>query len=156
MILALLILLAPAAVGQPAPPPAQSAAIIRGLRARYNRAIAAHDMRAIRPLLDPDYVVLPGSSGVPLDSERLSTRFFADPTLITYVRTPRSVIISGSGKRAAETGTWIGTWRKPDGVMRLSGIYQAMWVPNAGTWRLRNESFVSLRCRGSMSCPDVD
>jgi hypothetical protein len=40
--------------------------------------------------------------------------------------------------------------------MRLTGIYQAMWVPSAGTWRLRNESFVSLECSGSRYCPDVD
>jgi ketosteroid isomerase-like protein len=137
-------------------PVRQPAAAIRALRTRYNRAIAAHDMAAIRLLLEPDYVVLPGSSGVPLDAERLSARLFADPTLVTYVRTPGRVAISKSGRRAAETGSWTGTWRKPDGVMRLTGIYQAMWVPHAGTWRLRNESFVSLECSGSRSCPDVD
>src|SRR6185436_3382334 len=105
---------------------------------------AAHDMAAIRPLLEPDYVVLPGSSGVPLDAERLGARLFADRTLITYVRTPIRITVSRSGKRAAETGRWTGIWRKPDGEMRLTGIYQAMWVPRDGSWRLRNESFVSL------------
>jgi ketosteroid isomerase-like protein len=156
MILALLALLAPAPAARPEPPPGKAVSTIRALRKRYNLAIAAHDMAAIQPLLEPDYVVLPGSSGVPLDSERLSTRLFADPTLITYMRRPRRVTVSRSGKRAAETGIWTGTWLKPDGVMRLTGIYQAMWVPSAGTWRLRNESFVSLRCSGSTSCPNVD
>jgi ketosteroid isomerase-like protein len=137
-------------------PPANAVAAIRALRIRYNEAIAAHDLATIRPLLEPDYVVLPGSSGTPLDVERLGARLFADPTLVTYVRRTRTITISASGKRAAETGSWAGTWRKPDGVMRLTGIYQAMWVPRDGTWRLRNESFVSLRCSGSRSCPDVD
>ncbi len=156
MILVFLALLAPASTAAASPLPADPAATIRGLRARYNDAIAAHDMAAIRPLLEPDYVVLPGSSGVPLDAGKLGVRLFADPTLITYVRTPRRVTISGSGKRAAETGSWTGIWRKPDGLMRLTGIYQAMWVPSAGTWRLRNESFVSLSCSGSSACPQVD
>jgi hypothetical protein len=40
--------------------------------------------------------------------------------------------------------------------MRLTGVYQAMWVPLGGRWRLKNESFVTLRCSGSRSCPDVD
>ena len=155
MILALLVLLA-AAPAAHEPPPGQAVASIRALRRRYNQAIAAHDMAAIRPLLDPDYAVLPGSSGVPLDSERLGARLFADPTLVTYVRETRTILVSRSGKRAAETGSWTGIWRKPDGTMRLTGIYQAMWVPGAGTWRLRNESFVSLRCTGSASCPEVD
>ncbi|MGZ8997628.1 MAG: DUF4440 domain-containing protein [Allosphingosinicella sp.] len=156
MILALLLMLAPAPAAPQARPPAAAEAAIRALRTRYNHAIAAHDIAAIRPLLEPDYVVLPGSSGTPIDAERLGSRLVADPTLITYVRRPRAITISESGKRAAETGSWTGTWRKPDGMMRLTGIYQAMWVPRAGTWRLRNESFVSLRCSGSRFCPEVD
>jgi len=156
MIVALLILLAPAPTAVPVRQSTVSIAEIRAIRDRYNRAIGARDMAAIRSLLEPDYVVLPGSSGVALDAGQLSARLFADRTLITYVRKPGRITISRSGKRAAETGSWTGLWLKPDGVMRLTGIYQAMWVPSAGTWRLKNESFVSLRCRGSRSCPDVD
>jgi ketosteroid isomerase-like protein len=156
MILAFLALLAPAPAAAPARQPVDSVAAIRAIRDRYNRAIGAHDVAAIRALLEPDYVVLPGSSGIALDADQLGARIFADRTLITYVRKPRTIIISRSGKRAAETGLWTGLWLKPDGVMRLTGVYQAMWVPRAGTWRLKNESFVSLRCKGSRSCPDVD
>lgn len=156
MILVLLALLAPGPTALPARQPADSIAAIKAIRERYNRAIGAHDLAAIRALLEPDYVVLPGSSGVALDAEQLGARLFADRTLITYVRKPRTITISRSGKRAAETGSWTGLWLKPDGVMRLTGIYQAMWVPSGGTWRLKNESFVSLRCRGSRSCPEVD
>lgn len=156
MMIVLLALLAPAPAASSAGQPTDSIAAIRATRDRYNLAIGARDIAAIRALLEPDYVVLPGSSGVALDAEQLGARLFADRTLITYVRKPRNIVISRSGKRAAETGSWTGLWLKPDGVMRLTGVYQAMWVPKAGSWRLKNESFVSLRCKGSRSCPDVD
>ena len=109
MILALLILLAPAPTAAPVRQSTDSIAEIRAIRDRYNRAIGSHDMAAIRALLEPDYVVLPGSSGVALDAGQLSARLFADRTLITYVRKPRTITISRSGKRAAETGSMDGT-----------------------------------------------
>jgi ketosteroid isomerase-like protein len=134
-------------------------ASIRALRAQSNAAIAAHDFERLRPLLVADYASFPGSLGKPLGVEQTAARLgraFADPGFVTYVRTPGRIAVSSSGKRAAETGTWIGTWRKSDGVMRLSGVYQAYWVPVEGRWRLQNESFVTLRCAGSRSCADVD
>ena len=132
---------------------------IRALRAQSNAAIAAHDAAALAAVNAPDYALLPGSLGVPLRGEDVSRRLavaFEDPTFITYVRTPGQVSISSSGKRAAETGTWVGTWRKPDGEMRLSGVYQAMWLPTPAGWRLKNESFVTLHCTGSRACAGVD
>ena len=138
---------------------ADSVAQIRAIRAQSNAAIAAHDYGKLEPLLAPDFTVLPGSLGAPLGKDLFGRRLsdtFRDPTFITYVRTPGRISVSGSGKRAAEIGTWVGRWRKPDGEMRLTGVYQAMWVPLGGRWRLKNESFVTLRCSGSRSCPDVD
>ena len=134
-------------------------AAIRAARAQSNAAIAAHDYDAMRRFFLPDYTILPGSSGAPLDAEANRRRImptFADPGFVTYVRTPERVRISGNGKRAAETGRWVGLWQKPDGAMRLSGIYQATWMPAADGWRLKNESFVSLRCTGSRACGEVD
>jgi ketosteroid isomerase-like protein len=132
---------------------------IRRLRAQSNAAIAAHRAADVRRLLTDDYTALPGSSGRPLTAAQTEQRLaaaFADPTFITYVRTPKRVEVAGSGKRAAETGSWTGRWRKSDGEMRLSGVYQATWVPRARSWRLLNESFVTLRCTGSRSCPEVE
>lgn len=142
------------------PAPARDAATeIRALRAQSNAAIAAHDADALRGLFLPDYTVLPGSSGAPSDRaatiERLAAAFI-DPTFVTYVRTPTRIVIGTSGKRAAETGTWVGIWRKPDGIMRVSGVYQAMWLPTPQGWRLKNESFVSLGCTGSALCGASD
>ena len=148
----LALLLAAAAAGG-------DAAEIRGLRARSNAAIAAHRVEDLRPLLADDYTALPGSSGRPISAEQTERRLavaFADPTFVTYVRTPGRIAIATSGKRAAETGTWIGLWRKRDGEMRLSGFYQATWTPRDGGWRLLNESFVTLRCTGSKACGELD
>ncbi|MFC3712108.1 nuclear transport factor 2 family protein [Sphingoaurantiacus capsulatus] len=132
---------------------------IRARRAESNAAIAAHDAAAMRPHYLPDFTIMPGSSGAPSDLDAFLTRIgttFADPTFVHYVRTPTKVTIGASGKRAAETGTWVGTWNKPDGTMRLSGVYQAMWLPTPDGWRLKNESFVSLACEGSAACATMD
>jgi ketosteroid isomerase-like protein len=132
---------------------------IRDLRERSNAAIAAHRAEDLRPLLAEGYTALPGSSGRPFTAEasldRLSAAF-ADPAFVTYVRTPRRIVVASSGKRAAESGTWVGRWNEKDGEMRLTGIYQATWVPKDGGWRLLNESFVTLRCTGSRLCSGVD
>jgi hypothetical protein len=45
-----------------------------------------------------------------------------------------------------------GLWRKPDGIMRMTGVYLAMWIPSAASWRLKSDAFVALSCMGSSSC----
>ena len=132
---------------------------IRRLRGQSNAAIAAHRPEEVRRLLADDYTALPGSSGRPLTAEQTEARLaagFADPGFVTFIRRPKRIAVAGSRKRASETGTWVGLWRKPDGEMRVTGVYQATWVPRAGSWRLLNESFVTLRCTGSNACADVD
>ena len=132
---------------------------IRALRTQSNAAVAAHDFAAMRNFFLPGYTILPGSSGMPFTIDTFGKRIgatFADPTFVTYVRTPERIMIGSSGKRAAEVGHWVGTWRKPDGEMRLSGVYQATWLPSPNGWRLINESFISLNCAGSKHCPEVD
>jgi ketosteroid isomerase-like protein len=132
---------------------------IKAVRAESNAAIAAHDLAAMRRSFADGYTILPGSLGKPLDSAQFAARIgptFHDPTFVTYVRTPRRVEIATTRKRAAESGRWVGTWNKPDGVMRLSGTYLATWVPTPAGWRLLNESFVSLRCTGSRACAEVE
>jgi ketosteroid isomerase-like protein len=132
---------------------------IRAGRERSNAAIAAHDAGALTPLYTPDATVVRGSSGVALTGAGAITASlasaFRDPDFVTYRRTPDTVTLSEGGLRAAESGRWVGTWRKPDGEMRLSGVYLAMWVKAGGGWRLKSEAFVSLTCEGSRSCPDV-
>ena len=130
---------------------------IRALRSQSNSAIAAHDYGRMRRFFLPDYTIFPGSSGRPFSADDMAKRIagdFNDPGFVTYVRTPERITLSDRRARAAETGRWVGTWRKPDGVMRVGGIYQATWNPTPTGWLLKNESFVTLTCRGSRSCAD--
>ena len=152
-----LFLLPSAATASPAPALAERT--IRSLRAQYNAALAKHDFAAMRRFYSPDYTALPGSNGGAFNATELGKRIsgdFADPTFITYLRTPTRVTIGFSGKRAAEVGRWVGTWRTRGGEMRVTGVYQAMWVPTVTGWRLKNESFVTLGCTGSKRCPEMD
>jgi len=149
MLVAALVLVAAAATPE---------ASIRAERARLNSAIAAHDWAAMRSSFLPDYTILPGSSGRPLDLTGFGARIqqgFADPAFITYVRTPESIRISENGKRASESGRWVGSWRKADGAMRLTGTYLATWEPATPGWKLKNEVYVSLACSGSKDCAEV-
>lgn len=131
---------------------------IRATRARSNAAIAAHDVAGMKAPFLADGVVLPGSSGTPFGMDGFEQRIgaaFADSTFVAWVRTPTKIAVAAGGRRAAETGNWVGTWRKPDGELRLSGVYQAMWVPTPAGWRLKNESFVTLDCAGSVKCAQL-
>lgn len=133
--------------------------VVRRQRADYNGAIVSRDLGSIEALLTPDYVVLPGSKGTPQSKAELMSLFasaFGDAGFDRYVRSPDRIELSSSSRRVSETGRWTGVWRKADGVMTVSGIYQAMWVPHAGGWKLRNESFVTLHCTGSQECAAVD
>ena len=135
--------------------------IVRAQRAEYNAAIAAHDAVRLRTFLVDDYHLILGSSGDVDSGADTATRGYADEefkdqTFVTYRRTPTTVVIAASGQRIAETGRFEGIWRKPDGTMRKTGIYLAMWIPSAGTWRLKSEAFVTLACTGSAACDQVD
>lgn len=129
--------------------------VIRDKRALYNAAISTRDLATIETMLAPAYVALPGSIGRPISQQGLLALFaksFQDPSFVTYVRTPGRIEASSSLKRVAETGRWTGTWNKPDGTMRVSGVYQAFWIPHRDGWKLINESFVTLECTGSREC----
>jgi ketosteroid isomerase-like protein len=131
--------------------------IVRAQRAEYNAAIAAHDAVRLRRFLVDDYHLILGSSGDVDSGADAATRGYADeefkdPTFVTYRRTPTSIVIAQSGKRIAETGRFEGIWRKPNGTMRRTGVYLAMWIPFGGTWRLKSEAFVTLACTGSVTC----
>ena len=135
--------------------------IVGAQRAEYNAAITAHDAVRLRTFLVDDYHLILGSSGNVDSGADAATRGYADeefkdPTFVTYRRTPISIVTAASGKRIAETGRFEGIWKKRDGIMRRTGIYLAMWVPSAGTWRVKSEAFVTLACTGSKACDQVD
>lgn len=145
----------------PASTPKAPMEIVGAQRAEYNAAIAAHDAIRLRTFLVDDYHLISGSSGSVDSGADAAARDYADdefkdPTFVTYRRTPTSIVMAASGKRIAETGRFEGLWNKPDGTMRRTGIYLAMWVPSAGTWRVKSEAFVTLACTGSKACDQVD
>ena len=134
--------------------------IVRAQRAEYNAAIAARDAVRLRTFFVDDYHLILGSSGDVDSGADAATRGYADEefkdrTFVTYRRTPITIVIAASGKRIAETGRFEGIWQKPDGTMRKTGIYLAMWIPSAGTWRLKSEAFVTLACTGGAACDQV-
>jgi hypothetical protein len=136
-------------------------AAVRALRAESNSAIAAHDAVRLRNVFADNYLGITGTSG-DLDSGGAATAKsygdieFKDATFDRYRRTPDKLELAGSGKRIAESGHWVGLWRKPDGVMRKSGVYLARWVRAEGQWRLRSELFITLGCTGSTACTGQD
>ena len=130
---------------------------VRAQRAESNAAIEAHDAVRLRKLFDDDYHGIQGTTGEIDSGGEATARSYAeeefkDPTFVTYRRTPTSVVDARSGKRIAETGRFEGIWRKPDGTMRKTGVYLAMWIPYGGSWRLKSEAFVTLACTGSATC----
>jgi hypothetical protein len=69
---------------------------------------------------------------------------FANPSVITYSRTPDKIEISSAAPLAAEHGRWIGM--NPDGSVAYRGTYLAMWRHTDGGWEIRSELFVVLSC----------
>jgi hypothetical protein len=123
---------------------------IRAGRAASNAAIAGRKWPALRELFVPDAHLIAGNVG----SLIMSTSAAA-PGFLTYVRTPSTIRVSDARDRASERGEWVGNWRKPDGLAKLGGEYQATWVRTAEGWRIKNEVFVTLSCTGSAECASL-
>ena len=130
---------------------------IRRLRADFNRAIAAHDVGPLPKFLREDAHVTTGAGRQLSGRDSVRAAFeaiFADATFVTYIRTPDRVELSASVVRAAESGHWLGQWKKPDGMMEWRGTYLAMWRKESGQWLIQSELYVSLRCSGSKECAE--
>ena len=130
---------------------------IRRLRADFNRAIAARDVGALPKFWREDVHVTTGVGRLLSGRDAVRAAFesiFADATFITYTRTQGKIELSASGVRAAESGHWLGQWKKPDGMMEWRGTYLAMWRKEDGQWLIQSELFVSLRCSGSKECAE--
>lgn len=124
---------------------------IRSLRDQSNAAIARHDVDGVISFLDVEYQITTGSGalGQGLADERNAwTVEFARASDLVYVRTPTLIEVSSSGSRAAESGTWTGSWSTPAGLRRSGGRYAAYWRLVDGNWRIRSELFVTLTCEG--------
>ena len=120
-------------------------AAIRAKRKLTNRLIAAHDADRLRPHLTDDMVLIVGDGGLIQGADAVVAAFasqFADPAFVAYVRTTDTVELAAGGRRAAETGRWVGRWT---GGVEVSGVYMAAWRERRGQWLLERELYVTLR-----------
>jgi hypothetical protein len=114
---------------------------IRQLRDQSNAAIARHE---VGPAVGfhHDRARIIGSDGSLLDGAAAIARAFAasfaDPDFVAYARSPLSIAVNGS--TAAETGNWIGQWRRRE----VRGTYMARWSREPAGWRIVAELFVPL------------
>ena len=127
--------------------PQREAQAIREERRLFNEAIAAHDARHVGECWLPD-VQVSTSDGRPLVGreavQRAFEQFFADPSFITFTRTPTEIKISEDGRTAAEAGEWVGQWHNVEGLRTRRGNYLASWHKQGKRWLLQAELFVPL------------
>lgn len=127
--------------------PAAAGAIedIKAARAAYNAAIAARDVAGVRAVLGDGYVGIAGTGGEAIIGADVMADYFArafrTPGFLGFVRTPDAVMLADPPQRAMERGHWQGG--SVSG--RVSGAYLAVWVPTPQGWKLRSETFVTLK-----------
>jgi ketosteroid isomerase-like protein len=123
---------------------------IRAKRKLTNRLIAGRDAGRLRAHLADDVVVIVGDGDVISGAEAVVGAFarqFADPAFVDYVRTTETVEVADDGRRAAETGRWVGRWKGELGRsgVEMGGVYMAVWREDRGQWRLERELYVTLQ-----------
>jgi ketosteroid isomerase-like protein len=130
-------------------------AAIRQARIASNQAIAVKDTNAIANYWAEDYHLV-SSRNSEVAGRTKNRHLFAlelyTKKAVLYVRSTQQVSTFANWNMAAETGTWIGQWREPDGLVQLSGTYLAKWHRVNGQWKIRAEIFVPLTCTGSSFC----
>ena len=122
--------------------PAENA--IRARRKLTNKLIASHEAARLRPFLAPDINLISGDGGLMMGAEAVLAAFeaqFRDTSFVTYLRTTETVRPDQAEARAAETGTWVATWR---GSPALTGTYLAVWRKVTGQWVIESELYVTL------------
>jgi len=118
---------------------------IRAKRKLTNRLIAARDAARLRPHLADDMLLIVGDGELIRGADAVVAAFasqFADAAFVAYARTTDTVELADDGRRAAETGRWVGSWK---GGARMSGVYMAAWRENRGQWLLERELYVTLQ-----------
>lgn len=116
---------------------------IRARRKLTNKIIAAHDAGRLAPFFDTQVNLISGEGGLLMGAQAVLAAFqaqFGDPSFITYARTTASVTLDAEGARAAETGTWVATWKDATS----SGPYLAVWKKSVGQWVIESETFVTM------------
>ena len=116
---------------------------IRARRKLTNKLIAVHDAQRLKPFFAADANLISGEGGLLMGAAAIIAAFeaqFADPSFVTYLRTTESVTLAADGARAAETGTWLATWKD----QTATGPYLAAWKKVVGQWVIESETFVTV------------
>ena len=116
--------------------------MIQSLRAASNEAIAKHDLDGLAKYWLDDLVLVRGNSSHLTGKDTIVgawRKMFNDNPKISYIRTPKEIIISTNDSLAWETGTW-----KAFNSYSGGGNYSAMWKKSNSSWKIMAELFVSL------------
>ena len=128
---------------------------IRSVREYSNQAIERKDTAAMASVWTTDYHIVTSRNfevmGRIANRDRFFNEFVSKPDVI-YVRMPVTIEVFDKWNMASETGTWIGHWTEQGTLVELSGSYFAKWHRLNGTWRIRAEVFVPLKCVGGDFC----
>ena len=122
--------------------------VITSLRESSNKAMLRHNVDDFTAIFDEDYIINYGSGikTLSLKAEIISlTKLFTENPNLKYTRTPQSIYISKSAPLAIEYGTWVGG---SNSETTFSGRYTAAWRKSDGDWKIHNELFVTLSCKG--------
>ena len=115
---------------------------IRSNRAASNNAIAKHDVNGIAKYWLDDFVQVIGRGVYQTGKDSIiaswKALFNSNPE-ISYIRSPKEIVISDNDTLAWEQGQWVGIHSYSKG-----GNYAAMWIKRRGKWMLKAELFVSL------------
>lgn len=122
-------------------------AAIRERRQRTNELIASHQAEALRPFFDPEVKLIRGDGTLVVGADAAVKLFeaqFGDPGFVSYFRKTATVTVDKDTRRAAETGTWTGSWREASGETTKTGQYLAVWKKARAQWVLESELYVAL------------
>ena len=120
----------------------KNVSIIKSLRAASNEAIAKHDLDGLSKYWLDDLVLVRGNSSHVSGKDSIVSawrKLFKENPKVSYIRTPKEIIISSNDSLAWETGTW-----KAINSYSGGGKYSAMWKKSNTSWKIMAELFVSL------------
>src|SRR3954468_20371820 len=118
---------------------ARAAAIITALREASNAGLVQHDVGPVAAILQDDAKILRSDGSLVIGAAAMARGFetnFADPTFVSYVRTPETITMDSA--TAAEAGSWIGQWTDRS----IRGSYLARWALTPDGWRIVSELFI--------------
>ena len=119
---------------------------VRARRKLTNKIIASHEALRLRPFLHPDVKLIAGDETLIQGADQVLEAFaaqFQERSFVAYIRTTEAVTIDQDGLRAAESGSWVGTWTSA-AASSQSGVYLAVWRKSVGQWVIESELYVSL------------